>query len=132
MRCNRCLNDETVRGISFDSSGVCNFCHNFDEIKEKLADENMLHQLFQERVDAVRGKHRYDAALGISGGKTVSLSCMNWFGNTACTCVHSLWITAFCPKRQKGISTRPYEITGSIMNTSLLTGPCSRGSIITP
>ena len=45
MRCNRCLNDETVRGISFDSSGVCNFCHNFDEIKEKLADENMLHQL---------------------------------------------------------------------------------------
>ena len=69
MRCNRCLNDETVRGISFDSSGVCNFCHNFDEIKEKLADENMLHQLFQERVDAVRGKHRYDAALGISGGK---------------------------------------------------------------
>lgn len=69
MRCRRCLNDETVRGITFDSSGVCNFCRNYDEIREKLEDETALHQLFQERIDAVRGKHRYDAALGISGGK---------------------------------------------------------------
>ena len=69
MRCRRCLNDETVRGITLDSSGVCNFCRNYDEIREKLEDETTLHQLFQERIDAVRGKHRYDAALGISGGK---------------------------------------------------------------
>lgn len=69
MRCTRCINDETVRGISFDRDGVCNFCRTFEKREAALMDYPRLQKLFQERVDRAKGKHRYDAALGISGGK---------------------------------------------------------------
>ena len=69
MRCKRCINDETVRGITFDRDGVCNFCRTYEKREETLSDYPRLEKLFQERVDRVRGKHRYDAAVGLSGGK---------------------------------------------------------------
>lgn len=69
MRCARCLNDSSVRNIRFDSEGVCNFCRGYDSIADKLNDRQRLQELFESRIERVRGKHRYDAALGISGGK---------------------------------------------------------------
>jgi len=67
--CIRCLNNETVRNIRFSPEGVCNYCENYDKIANKLQDRAAMHQLFQERIDRVRGKYDYDAAVGISGGK---------------------------------------------------------------
>ena len=32
--CTRCIQDETVPGISFDENGVCNYCHLHDELCE--------------------------------------------------------------------------------------------------
>ncbi|MBQ8921252.1 MAG: hypothetical protein IJ060_03705 [Oscillospiraceae bacterium] len=68
-RCIRCLNDETVRGIRFSEGGLCNYCINYDKIVPQLRDRAAMQQLFQERIDRVRGKYDYDAAVGISGGK---------------------------------------------------------------
>ncbi len=67
--CSRCLNDQTVRNVNFDADGVCNFCHQYDQIAPQLNDYDTLSKLFRERVDAVKGKHAYDVAVGISGGK---------------------------------------------------------------
>ena len=69
MRCRICLNDETVRGIRFHADGICNFCKNYLRDREKLRDYESLGKLFSERIERIRGKHRYDAAVGISGGK---------------------------------------------------------------
>ena len=32
--CNRCIYDERVASISFDSNGVCNYCHQLDELSK--------------------------------------------------------------------------------------------------
>lgn len=69
MRCNRCINDKSVRKIKFDSEGICNYCNNYEKIKEKICDYKYLEEIFKERIERIRGKYKYDVALGISGGK---------------------------------------------------------------
>lgn len=67
--CKICLNDDSVRNIRFNKEGICNFCELYLKDKDKLTDYGKLQNLFQERIDKVRGKHAYDVAVGISGGK---------------------------------------------------------------
>ena len=67
--CRICVNDSSVRNIRFNKEGVCNFCENYLNEKEKLKDYDKLETLFTERIEKIKGKHRYDAAVGISGGK---------------------------------------------------------------
>ena len=68
-RCVLCLNDTTVRNFSLDGDGVCNFCRAYSKIEDKLNDDARMQKLFLDRIERVRGKHAYDAAVGISGGK---------------------------------------------------------------
>lgn len=71
--CVRCINDKTVRHISFDSEGVCNFCREYEKYAGKLHDYEALEKNFLNRISNRAGdgcaKHRYDAAVGFSGGK---------------------------------------------------------------
>ena len=69
MKCRCCMNDQSVRKIQFDSDGVCNYCRNYQKIESRTKDYQTLEKLFQERIDRIKGKHAYDAAVGISGGK---------------------------------------------------------------
>ncbi len=69
MRCSKCLNDKTVRRISFNEKGECNFCRDYKKIKSQLDNYENLEKLFKDRIKAVKGKHKYDVVLGISGGK---------------------------------------------------------------
>ena len=69
MICKICLNDNSVRNISFNSEGICCFCENYGKIKYKLDDQSSLKRLFEQRIEGVREKYVYDAAVGISGGK---------------------------------------------------------------
>lgn len=69
MKCRRCLSDNSVRKIQFDSDGVCNYCRNYQTLESRLKDYRTLEELFEERIERVRGEHAYDAAVGISGGK---------------------------------------------------------------
>lgn len=68
-RCVRCLNDSTVRGMKYSADGQCCYCSSYDRISTKLQDYAQLETLFRERIQKVRGKFDYDAAVGISGGK---------------------------------------------------------------
>ena len=67
--CKICVNDSSVRNIRFNKDGVCNFCENYLKEKEKFKDYDKLRPLFVERIEKIKGKHSYDAAVGISGGK---------------------------------------------------------------
>ena len=67
--CNRCLNDQTVRNMRVFPDGQCNYCHMFDTRAAELRNYKRLKKLFRQRIDAVKDKYDYDAAVGISGGK---------------------------------------------------------------
>ncbi len=55
--------------MNYDENGVCGYCRSYDRISPLLSDKDRLEMLFRERIENVRGKYDYDAALGISGGK---------------------------------------------------------------
>ncbi len=65
--CVRCINDKTVRHISFDKDGVCNFCREYERMESKLHDYEALEKNFRNRIKSEN--HKYDAAVGFSGGK---------------------------------------------------------------
>lgn len=69
IRCKTCVNDSTVKNISFDKNGVCNFCNSYNKIRRQITSYKVLEQNFVKRITKEKGKHRYDVALGISGGK---------------------------------------------------------------
>lgn len=70
--CSRCIYDSNVRGISFDTEGVCNFCHQIEEMKAKYGtgtargEQALAKIISQIKID---GKNkRYDCVIGVSGG----------------------------------------------------------------
>ncbi len=69
VQCKTCVNDNTVRNISFDNDGVCNFCHSYSAIEKEINDYEELEKNFLKRINKEKGLHKYDVALGISGGK---------------------------------------------------------------
>ena len=70
--CSRCVMDETATEITFDESGVCNFCNHYDQvlINEIFSDkggEEKLEKLIKEIKE--KGKNsKYDCLIGLSGG----------------------------------------------------------------
>lgn len=70
--CSRCIYDERVSAISFDSDGVCNYCKQTDQLAEQYATgeprgEKELARLIEEIKVAGRNK-KYDCIIGVSGG----------------------------------------------------------------
>lgn len=70
--CTRCVMDTSDPGISFDSEGVCNHCHLYDELVQKLVfDEAEAKRQLDSIVAKMKanGKGKpYDCIIGISGG----------------------------------------------------------------
>ena len=70
--CSKCIYDERVASISFDSDGVCNYCHQI----ESLVDEYGTGQPegdkeFERIIKAIKkagAGHKYDCIVGVSGG----------------------------------------------------------------
>ena len=62
MICKRCLNDNSVRNITFDSDGVCCFCRGYERIAEKLSDRRALQTLFEKRMLLCQDVARYKQA----------------------------------------------------------------------
>ena len=69
--CARCVYDDQTPGISFDASGVCNYCHVHDAMVEQYPtgpDGDRILEGIVERIKrAGRGK-QYDCVVGVSGG----------------------------------------------------------------
>lgn len=70
--CTRCIYDDRVSAISFDDSGVCNYCRQLDGLVDQYGTgrpEGMVE--FERLLDKIkaagRGK-KYDCIIGVSGG----------------------------------------------------------------
>jgi len=72
VSCRKCILDEDFPRISFDSQGICNYCHSYEEndTKFQLTEHNTRN--FFKIIDTVKdaGKsNEYDCILGVSGGR---------------------------------------------------------------
>ena len=70
--CSRCIYDETVDQITFDDDGICNYCHQVDELVA-LYGTGMLkgQKTFESYVKEIKRagkKNKYDVIVGVSGG----------------------------------------------------------------
>ena len=70
--CSRCVMDTTATEITFDDKGVCNFCHQYDNVTTKdlyvdKGGEERLNNLI-EKIKRDGKNRQYDCLIGISGG----------------------------------------------------------------
>ncbi len=70
--CTRCIYDERVPAISFDSEGVCNYCRQVGQLAKEYdtgtpKGEGRLAKIL-EGIRAQGGGRRYDCVIGVSGG----------------------------------------------------------------
>lgn len=70
--CSRCVMDTTDSEISFDQQGVCNHCHQFDEVTSKgwfpnEEGKKKLEVIFN-KIKKVGKNQEYDCIIGLSGG----------------------------------------------------------------
>jgi N-acetyl sugar amidotransferase len=78
--CTRCVMDTTAKEITFDDSGVCNFCKEFEAFANKTI-WRPLNVRLKELEDGVKkirelGKgSKYDCLIGLSGGIDSSYLC---------------------------------------------------------
>lgn len=70
--CSRCIYDERVPSINFDTDGVCNYCHQVDGLIEQYGTgQPMGEDQFSMILDSIKraGKGKpYDCIMGVSGG----------------------------------------------------------------
>lgn len=78
--CTRCVMDSSDPDIKFDESGVCNHCHNFDNIAHDVWHPNLVgRRKLDQIVDQIKSEGEglnYDCAIGLSGG--VDSSYLAW------------------------------------------------------
>ena len=70
--CTRCIQDETVPGISFDDNGVCNYCHLHDELCEMFPNDERGTQKLNKIIEDIKKQSKnkeFDCVVGISGGR---------------------------------------------------------------
>ena len=70
--CSKCIYDERVSGISFDQSGVCNYCLQVEKLSAEFdtglpKGEERLSKILQEIKKEGKNK-KYDCVVGVSGG----------------------------------------------------------------
>jgi len=67
--CSQCLLTHETLNVRFGPDGVCNLCSSYDAHRDTLRDFDRLRPLLHERFERFRGRRRYDALVGLSGGK---------------------------------------------------------------
>lgn len=70
--CTRCIQDETVPGITFDDNGVCNHCHLHDELCEIFPNDERGTQKLNKIVENIKKQSEnkeFDCIVGVSGGR---------------------------------------------------------------
>lgn len=70
--CSRCIYDERIPSITFDSEGVCNYCHQIDALTAEYGmgapeGRKKLEDIIEKIRKDGKGK-KYDCIIGVSGG----------------------------------------------------------------
>jgi len=111
--CTRCIYTTSLPSITFDSNGVCNYCHQTDQLIEEYGTgKRKGSELLNRIVDEIKQKGRrkkYDCVIGVSGG-TDSSFLLHWaikiglrplavhYDNTFNTAIATKNITSVCEK----------------------------------
>lgn len=70
--CSRCIYDERVPNIQFDDEGVCNYCHQTDNLKKQygtgMKDGLLKMDKIVDKIKTSGRKKKYDCVVGVSGG----------------------------------------------------------------
>lgn len=69
--CTRCIYDTNIPHISFDLNGVCNYCHDYDQMQVEYPIGKEGHKVLEAYVEQMKkdGKEKpYDVVIGVSGG----------------------------------------------------------------
>lgn len=70
--CRRCVLPGTALNAVIGRDGICNLCRAHESAGPFLGDYPYRKPLLQQRFEAVSGRQRYDALVGLSGGKDSS------------------------------------------------------------
>jgi len=71
MICTRCIYDDTIPYIIFDENGVCNYCHEHDQLNREYPTGERGLQILRNLSEKIRNEHKnkkYDVVVGVSGG----------------------------------------------------------------
>jgi len=71
MICSRCIYDDHIPYITFDSEGVCNYCHQSEQLEEEYpTGEEGWEKLVNiaKKIKHEGRKKPYDVVIGVSGG----------------------------------------------------------------
>mgnify|MGYP003109289712 CR=1 FL=1 len=70
--CSKCIYNSNISGIYFDETGVCNYCHQVEELQEKYSTGKAkgietLDEIIED-IKRLGKKRKYDCIVGVSGG----------------------------------------------------------------
>ena len=68
-RCIKCILPEHLPGITFDEKGVCNFCNDYEQNREKMDFIQKKSELDALVEQARKISDAYDVLIPLSGGK---------------------------------------------------------------
>jgi N-acetyl sugar amidotransferase len=69
--CTRCIYDESIPNISFDENGVCNYCHQVEDLDRQYQPGGAGLKELESIIETIKkeGKNKkYDCVIGVSGG----------------------------------------------------------------
>ena len=70
--CTRCIYDERLDQITFDQDGICNYCHQVDDLIEMYGTGNSKGKaIFEDYIKEIKNagkRKKYDVIIGVSGG----------------------------------------------------------------
>jgi hypothetical protein len=68
-RCSKCSLPEGKFNVTLNSAGVCNYCEYFEKFSWLILNPGTKQPMLASRLNSLKGKYQYDAAIGLSGGK---------------------------------------------------------------
>jgi N-acetyl sugar amidotransferase len=69
--CSRCIYNEKIPYITFDDKGICNYCHQFDQLEKEYVTGEAGMKILRDLASKIKegaSKRDYDVVVGVSGG----------------------------------------------------------------
>jgi len=111
--CSKCIFDESIPNISFDDEGICNYCHQIDDIeklyqtgKEKGVEK--LNTILDTIISNGKNK-KYDCVIGVSGGTDSSyllLKCVEWGLRPLAVHYDNTWNSAIATENIRKVTSK--------------------------
>jgi N-acetyl sugar amidotransferase len=112
--CSRCIYDSATPGISFDIQGVCNYCHQVEELELKFQTgkpQGEIQLLSTLNLIKQEGKNKkYDCIIGVSGGTDSSYLLLkakeDWGLRPLAVHYDNTWNTAIATENIRKLTSR--------------------------